>query len=123
MMVRRHLVTIVLALVAVPTAAAPQLKPEAKKVPSLAGTSWAGQTAEGWSMTIDFAADGKMTYSYKGNSYTRASWKQEGDKVYWEKNDKYCEFNGKLAGDRIDGESHNVTGKKWATNLTRVRDR
>jgi hypothetical protein len=108
---------------ALPVAAAPRLKPEKKEAPPLAGTSWAGKTAEGWDMTIDFATDGKMTVSYNKASYTTASWKQDGDNVYYEMNNRYCEFAGKLAGDTIDGETHNVRGRKWATTLTRIRDK
>src|SRR5947209_5944369 len=109
-MTRHPLFALVALLVAVPVVAAPRLKPE-KKVPSIAGTSWAGVTAEGDAMTIDFAADGAMTVSYNGTSFNRASWKQDGDKIYWEMNDRYCEFNGKLSGDTITGDSHNVKGR------------
>jgi hypothetical protein len=105
-----------------PLLAAPRLKPVKPAAPPLAGTSWAGKTAEGWDMTIDFAADGAMTVSYNGSSYNRASWKQDGDKIYYEMNDRYCEFEGKLAGDAIEGETHNVVGKQWTTRLTRIRD-
>jgi hypothetical protein len=115
----RRLLPLLALLLAGPIGAAPQLKPE-KKVPSIAGTSWAGQTAEGQPMTIDFAADGTMTVSYNGNSFNRASWKQDADKIYWEMNDKYCEFNGKLVGDTIAGESHNVKGRTWETKMTRI---
>lgn len=38
-------------------------------------------------------------------------------------NNRYCEFEGKLVGDAIEGESHNVTGKRWATRMTRVAER
>ena len=58
----RHAVLAALAVVAAgPLLAAPRLKPEKPTAPPLAGTSWAGKSAEGWDMTIDFAADGKMT--------------------------------------------------------------
>jgi hypothetical protein len=120
-MARQSLLLAVLLLV--PLSAAPRLKPEKPVAPPLAGTSWAGKTAEGWDMTVAFAADGKMTVSYNGNSYNRASWRQDGDKVYYEMNDRYCEFEGKFAGDAIEGESHNVVGKRWATHLTRIRDK
>jgi hypothetical protein len=117
---------LVVALAVLPTGpllAAPRLKPETKEATPLAGTSWAGKTAEGWDMTIDFAAEGKMTVSYNGSSYDRASWKQDGEKVYYEMNDRYCEFDGKISSDTIDGETHNVRGKRWTTTLTRIRDR
>jgi hypothetical protein len=118
--------TLLIAFVALftgPLVAAPRLKAEKPAAPPLAGTSWAGKTAEGWDMTIAFAADGKMTVSYNGSSYNRASWRQDADKVYYEMNDRYCEFDGKFAGDAIDGESHNVVGKRWTTHLTRIRDK
>jgi hypothetical protein len=121
-MFRTLLVALVI-LAAAPVVAAPRLKPEKPTAPPLAGTSWAGKTAEGWDMKIDFAADGKMTVSYNGSSYNRASWRQEGEKIYYEMNDRYCEFEGKFAGDAIDGETHNVVGKRWTTNLTRFRDK
>jgi hypothetical protein len=122
-MSRGFLLIAVLVFLASPLLAAPRLKPEKPVAPPLAGTSWVGKTAEGWDMTIDFAADGNMTVSYNGNSYNRASWRQEGDKVYYEMNDRYCEFEGKMTSDAIEGESHNVAGKRWTTNLTRLRDR
>jgi hypothetical protein len=122
-MIRRTLFVVVLAAIsAIPTPAAPRLKPEKPTIPPLAGTSWAGKTAEGWDMTITFAADGKMTYGYRNNTHTTASWKQDGDKVYYEMNDRYCEFDGTLAGDVIDGQNHNVQGRTWTTRLTRVRE-
>ena len=120
----RHAVLAALAVVAAgPLLAAPRLKPEKPTAPPLAGTSWAGKTAEGWDMTIDFAADGKMTVSYNGSSYNRAGWKQDGDRVYYEMNDRYCEFEGKFVGGAIEGETHNVRGRRWPTTLTRIRDR
>ncbi len=75
---------------------------------------------EGWPMTVEFRTDGSMNVSYRNTSFHTASWTQKGDKIYWEMNKKYCEFNGKLTGATIEGESHNVTGKKWTTKLTRV---
>jgi hypothetical protein len=123
-MTRRPLVVLLAVLVAAPAPAAPRLKPERKDAPPLAGSSWAGKTAEGWDMTIDFLPEGKMTVSYNGASYNKASWKQDGDNVYYEMNDRYCEFDGKLVGDAIEGETHNVRGRRWATSLTRlVRDK
>ena len=110
-------------LVAVGTAvvAAPRLKPEKKDALPLAGTAWTGKTAEGWDMTIDFLADGKMSVSYNGASYNKAGWIQDGDKVYYEMNDRYCEFEGKFVGDAIEGQTHNVAGRRWDTRLTRVK--
>jgi hypothetical protein len=119
-MTRRPLVLLLVLVGSAPALAAPRLKPEKKDAPALAGTSWAGKTAEGWDMTIDFLPDGKMTVSYNGASYNKAGWNQDGDKVYYEMNDRYCEFEGKLSGETIEGETHNVRGKRWTTNLTKI---
>lgn len=99
---------------------APALKPPPTKATPLAGTTWVGNTAEGWEMTIEFVADGSMNVSYKETRFNTATWKQDGDKIYWEMNKKYCEFNGKMTDKTIEGDSHNVAGKKWETKLTRV---
>src|SRR6476469_9710779 len=91
-MTRRVLVVVV--LIGTPLFAAPRLKQEKPAAPDLAGTSWTGKTAEGWDMTIDFLADGEMSVSYNKTSFTKATWKQDGDKVYYDMNDRYCEFEG-----------------------------
>ena len=110
-------IVVILALAAY---GAPALKPPPNKTTPLAGTTWVGNTAEGWEMTVEFIGDGTMNVSYKETKFKTASWKQDGDKIYWEMNKKYCEFNGKITDKTIEGESHNVTGKKWETKLTRV---
>ena len=121
-MFQRALTSIVVLSLVVAASAAPALKPRPNKAIPLAGTIWTGVTFEGWAMTIEFKADGGMTVSYRGSSFSTASWKQDGDKIYWEMNKRYCEFNGKLTGDKIEGDSQNMAGKKWATKLTRIKD-
>jgi hypothetical protein len=120
-MIRRVPILVLALLVTAPLAAAPRPKEKEKPVPSIAGTSWTGKTLEGWDMTIDFAADGGMTVTYNGSSFKTASWTQTGEKVYYEMNHKYCEFNGKIADGVIEGETHNIKDKVWATRLTKVR--
>jgi hypothetical protein len=119
-MPRRTLVVIAV-LIAAPVLAAPRLKEQKPAAPPLAGTSWVGKTAEGWDMTIDFLADGGMRVSYNQTSFTKASWKQDGEKVYYEMNDRYCEFEGKFVGEAIEGQTRNVAGRRWDTRLTRVK--
>jgi hypothetical protein len=101
--------------------AAPMLKPLKAEHPNMAGTTWVGETAEGWAMTLEFQPDGVMVVSYNGMSFNRASWKQEKDKLYYEMNSKYCEFNGTIAGQVIEGETANKVGKVWTTRLTRKK--
>src|SRR5262245_26947622 len=109
----------VLALTVVPSWAAPKLKPKAVETLSVADTTWTGLTYEKHPITIEFKAGGEMVYSYNGQTYRNATWTQDGEKVYFEMNQKYCEFNGKLAANTLEGESHNVTGLRWPTVLTR----
>lgn len=119
-MTRRLILALAAAAVGIPVFAAPALKPKPPKATPLAGTTWVGNTAEGWEMTIEFVADGSMNVSYKQTKFNKASWTQKDDTIYWEMNEKYCEFNGKMTGNTIEGESFNVAGKKWTTKLTRV---
>jgi hypothetical protein len=120
-MSRQSLPLFLAIIIAVPAWAAPRLKPEKNKdVLPIAGSRWFGRTAEGVDMTIDFTSDGKLTVAYSGRSFNTASWRQEGEKIYYEMNNRYCEFDGKLSGDTIVGSTHNVAGKTWETQLTRV---
>jgi hypothetical protein len=110
-------------LLAVTATAAPRLKPE-KKAQSLVGTAWTGNSYEKQTMTFEFGPDGTVVAHYNGTHVKAASWKQDGDKVWFELNNKYCEFDGKIVGDRIEGQCHNVAGTRWDVVLTKwVRDR
>jgi hypothetical protein len=120
-MTARALAVALAVLVTAPLPAAPRLKAEKPTAPTLAGTSWVGKTAEGWDMTLDFAAGGAMTVSYNKTTFNKASWRQEGDKVYYEMNDRYCQFEGTFVGEAIEGQSHNVAGRRWDTRLTRLK--
>jgi hypothetical protein len=103
--------------------AAPQLKP-VKKHPSLVGTAWTGNSFEKQTMTFEFGPGGQVTAMYNGAPVKAASWKQDGDKIWFELNNKYCEFDGKIVGDRIEGQCHNVAGTRWDVVLTKwIRDR
>ena len=86
------------------------------------GTTWEGKTYEGWAMTLVFEPDGVLTFSYQGSiSSKTASWKSEANTLYFETNNKYCEFRGIVNGNVLQGESWNVTGLRWKTLLTRAK--
>lgn len=116
--------TLVLVCLAVgPGGAAPKLKPKPPAVSSLVGTKWVGLTYEKQPLVVEFKADGEVAISYNNSPVKNTGWTQDGDKVYFHMNMKYCEFNGKVVGDKLDGTSENVTGLKWETALTRERAR
>lgn len=102
-------------LVCVPMAAyaAPALKPEQK----ISRTLWCGHTAEGAFMVLNFCDDGTMTMSYNGSVITKATWTQNGNLIYYQVNDRFCEFHGKFDGKIINGESNNLLGQRWVTKL------
>ena len=55
-----------------------------------------------------------LTAAYNGATYHKCgTWRQDGARVYWESNGKYCEFEGTLAGTTIKGKSWNKPGGKW----------
>ena len=119
-MIRHVLLTLVFGIIASSALAAPAIKRKPPKAPNLAGTTWVGETAEGAAMTIEFLESGGMSVSYNMNTYIKASWTQDGDKIIWEMNQHYSEFDGIFKDGAIEGKSHNVTGKEWTTRLTRV---
>jgi hypothetical protein len=99
--------------------AAPALKPERNKI---AETTWVGETKEGWLMTIEFKQNGTMIVSYQQTIFT-ASWKQDDNHIYYEMNNKYCEFNGKIQDNNIEGKSSNIVGDEWFTKLRLISRR
>jgi len=98
--------------------AAPAPFPREKKqpqVPSLAGTTWAGDGPDA-PTTYYFDPNGTLTYSYSKRTYSNGTWKQEGKRVYWESNKRYYEFEGTIEGNTITGTGRNVAG--WKGQLT-----
>ena len=78
----------------------------------LAGTTWSGDDVVGPTV-YHFEPGGVLKYSYRGATWRNATWRQEGDKVYFEMNQKFREFEGTMAGDVISGKSWNTRGDKW----------
>ena len=82
----------------------------------LRGTLWKGpEPADSY---LQFNADGTLSY-YAGGGKGNATWKQEGNKVYFEINNGYREFRGTInfEGNAIQGDSWNKAGKRWQTLL------
>jgi hypothetical protein len=113
-------IALFVALISLPAVAAPQLKPEKNKFPSLAGSTWSGNTFEKQTMVLAFGKEGQVTITYNGGPVQNTNWKQDGEKVCFSMNDKYCEFDGKIVGDRIEGECYNVAKTRWNVTLTRT---
>ena len=79
----------------------------------LAGTVWEGDGVVAPTV-YTFHEDGTLTAAYNGSTYHRCgTWRQDGTRIYWESNGKFCEFEGTLAGTTIRGKSWNRPGGKW----------
>ena len=93
--------------------------PKVDKTPDLTGTTWSGNGLVPGQTRFTFGANGVLTYSYGGKSWTNGTWKQDGDKLIWECNGKYCEFEGRVTGDEIAGKEWNVAGLRAEVRLKR----
>jgi hypothetical protein len=117
----RVLSTVVLLAACVAAAAAPVPKEKKPPAPKLEGTTWSGDGVVA-PTTYTFEKGGTLTYRYNGETHTAGSWKQEGARVYWETNNKYCEFEGTVKGAEMTGKAWNVTGAKWELKIRRDPD-
>ena len=87
----------------------------------LEGTTWVGQDGE-YVTTFRFDKGGVLTYAYVNGTYRNGTWKQTGDKLYFEMNNKFREFRGTIKGEKIEGNSWNIRDMKWKTVIYKMRD-
>jgi hypothetical protein len=95
---------------------------KAKKVPSVEGTTWVGEHTVSDLNRIDytFLPEGKLTYRYpNGTVYTKGSWRQDGEELYLEMNNRYAEYTVTYRDGRFEGDAKNVVGKAWRLTLTK----
>lgn len=86
----------------------------------LAGSVWEGDGVVTTPTVYEFHTDGHLTMTHSGRRYINVgTWKQDGRKVYWEANEKYCEFEGTVTGTTIKGRSWNKPGGKWELTIKR----
>lgn len=79
------------------------------------------QGVEAPDRNIFFHGDGQLSYSRSQKGF--GTWYVEGNVVYFEFNKKYREFRGTIQGSVIQGESWNVTGKRWTSTLQRAPEK
>ena len=87
-----------------------------KPAADLTGTEWvATPDIDNTVITWRFEKGGFLAYRSKGKYYRNGKWKQDGNQLYFETNEKYREFKGYVSGDVITGSSWNLTGAEWVT--------
>jgi hypothetical protein len=88
----------------------------------LRGTIWSGWNdgvKADW--VVIFEPDGVFHHRYNGATFKTGHWKQDGNRLYYEVNKKYCECVCTIHRDRIEGESWNVAGVRWKILLHRSK--
>jgi len=87
--------------------------PNASSVMSVSGTLWAGKDSDGDFYEYAFMANGDLYYKSPSGFYTDGTWKQDGDSIYMETNNKYAEYQGQVSGTHMEGKAWNVKNRKW----------
>jgi len=102
----------------------PVERPKPPVIRNLRGTTWIAVDGLDSSLNrvLIFMPDGTLKYGSGGQPAAfsnGASWKVEGNNLYFEINNQYREFKGQVLGDVIVGQSWNKGGMRWETRLQR----
>jgi hypothetical protein len=89
---------------------------------NLEGTVWQGRLIPEAEMIVRFEHGGVLYYKYtNGNVVSRTgSWKQHGNTVYLETNNKYAEYTAVIRGNQMIGEAHNIRPFQWKWEMKRL---
>jgi len=111
-MMSHTLVAGLLLMAATPAVPLPDEAKLAISVPQMAGTIWAGDGAVAFTI-YHFEKDGTLAYSYNGQTFRNATWKQDGATVTFDCNDGFYQFRGTVRPGELAGKSWNSDGAKW----------
>ena len=84
------------------------------------GTVWKGETRPGQIFIVRFERGGILSYTSPSGTWRNGTWKQTGNAIYLEMNQKYAEYRGVMRGDRITGEAGNVANANWTCDVKRA---
>ena len=87
------------------------------QAPNLEGTVWAGNDT-GERTVFEFLKGGVLKYTYSTGSFTNGTWKQDGNSIYMEINNKYIEYKGTIDCNTMSGEASRGSGT-WAWKWTK----
>lgn len=109
---------IVMALLASPASTSePSLFTANQQSHDLAGSIWIGDDGPIGRVRFKFERSGVLEYSYRGRTYRNGTWKQSGNRLYFEMNQGFRECKAVVLGSTIRGESRNKGGEKWTTTI------
>ena len=86
---------------------------------NIAGTAWSCEESDGDHYEFYFMSDGSLHYNSPTGYWTVATWRQDGNEIYMEFNDKYAERQGTITGNRMEGDAWNIAGKNWTWSAER----
>jgi hypothetical protein len=110
----RKLLTIFFGLILLCSSVAAQ-KQKTSEIPTIRETEWVGKDfgVEEHVATYRFEKEGILAYTYNGSHYRNGTWKQKGNKVHTETNNKYAECRFVIIGDQMTGSCWNTARQKW----------
>jgi len=85
----------------------------AQSVINVSGTTWVGTDSEGRYYEYSFQPDGAMYYKSPTGFWKNGTWKQDGNSIYMETNNKYSEYQGTITGTHMEGRAWNVKPEQW----------
>jgi hypothetical protein len=87
---------------------------------SVLGTVWEGKIVYDDTSLIRFDAKGVLRIRYFNRTNMQASWRQQGDKIIIEINNKYVECDGRLVrADQMLGTAKNKANNNWSWEMKR----
>ena len=66
-----------------------------------------------------FRDDGVMVYAYNGMTYDNGRWTLDGDKLHFDTNNHFADYDGTFDGDRASGSMKNTDGNGGMWTLER----
>jgi pimeloyl-ACP methyl ester carboxylesterase len=86
---------------------------------SVAGTTWAGTDSYGHHYVFSYLPGGILRYTSPSGTFNNGTWRQNGDRVYMEMNDRYSQHEGVIRGSKMSGAARNVKGDRWTWSVER----
>ena len=90
--------------------------------PPLLGTTWVGENSGQvrGSHEYTFGEGGKFSATTNGKPYTGGTWKQDGETVEWEFNNRFSVYTVTYKDGVFEGTATNRQGKTWNVTLRPV---
>ena len=85
--------------------------------PQVVGTTWVGSNGANGTYEYTFNADGTFSAAVNGRPTSKGTWKQDGESLEWEFNNRYSVYTVTFQGETFEGSALNIKGKSWPVTL------